>query len=116
MSEIDPMRIEQILTNLISNAFRFTPPQWKDQRSHWNTERFHHMSVTDSGPGIPEDELPRIFERFYRVDKARARDLGGSGLGLAISRQLARAHGGDIQAENVPEGGARFTMILPLRG
>jgi two-component system sensor histidine kinase MtrB len=70
--------------------------------------------VRDSGPGIPEESLPFVFERFYRADKARARAEGGSGLGLAIARQLARAHGGELSAANHPEGGAAFTLRLPV--
>jgi signal transduction histidine kinase len=70
--------------------------------------------VRDSGPGIPEESLPFVFERFYRVDKARARAEGGSGLGLAIARQLARAHGGELTAGNHAQGGAVFTLRLPV--
>ncbi len=72
------------------------------------------LQVTDSGPGIPAEALPRVFERFYRADHARSREQGGTGLGLAIARQLALAHGGDLMAANCPEGGAAFTLILPL--
>ena len=71
------------------------------------------LSVTDSGPGIPPEDLPHIFERFYRGDKARVDD-GASGLGLAIARSLVEAHGGQIAAENVGAGGARFTISLPV--
>jgi two-component system phosphate regulon sensor histidine kinase PhoR len=69
--------------------------------------------VSDVGPGIPEEDLSRVFERFYRVDKSRSRDPGGTGLGLAIVRHLIQLHGGDVYAENRPEGGARFTITLP---
>jgi len=72
------------------------------------------VTVHDSGPGIPEEALPFVFERFYRVDKARARAEGGSGLGLTIARQLAQAHGGELSAANHPEGGAIFTLRLPV--
>jgi signal transduction histidine kinase len=68
--------------------------------------------VSDEGPGIPEGDLTRIFERFYRVDKSRARDPGGTGLGLAIVKHLVELHGGTIRAENIPTGGARFTVSL----
>jgi two-component system phosphate regulon sensor histidine kinase PhoR len=70
--------------------------------------------VSDSGPGIPPADLTRVFERFYRVDKARSRP-GGTGLGLAIVRHLVELHGGRVTAENRPEGGARFTVSLPVR-
>jgi signal transduction histidine kinase len=71
------------------------------------------LSVSDQGPGIPEDDLVRVFERFYRVDKSRTRDPGGTGLGLAIVRHLIELHGGRVRVENRPEGGARFTVELP---
>jgi signal transduction histidine kinase len=70
--------------------------------------------VRDSGSGIPEDALPFIFDRFYRVDKSRSREQGGSGLGLAIARNLARAHGGDLTDTNHASGGALFTLTLPM--
>jgi two-component system sensor histidine kinase BaeS len=72
------------------------------------------MYLADTGPGIPPEALPRVFERFYRADKSRSREEGGTGLGLAIARQLAVAHGGDIRAANRPEGGAEFTVRLPV--
>ncbi len=74
------------------------------------------LSVTDEGPGIPEADLPRVFERFYRVDKARSRgeqDPGGTGLGLAIVKHLIELHGGRVTAANGPQGGAVFTVELP---
>ena len=71
------------------------------------------VSVSDEGPGIPEDDLRRVFERFYRVDKSRARDPGGTGLGLAIVKHLVELHKGEVRAENRPEGGARVCVILP---
>ena len=70
------------------------------------------MSVSDEGPGIPEEDLSRVFERFYRVDKSRARDPGGTGLGLAIVKHLVELHGGDVRVENREGGGARFTIAL----
>jgi len=71
------------------------------------------LAVHDSGPGIPESSLPRIFERFYRADRSRSRGEGGTGLGLAIARQLAQAHGGTLVAANHPTRGAVFTLELP---
>ena len=73
------------------------------------------LSVHDSGPGIPESVLPHLFERFYRADRSRSRDVGGSGLGLAIARQLAILMGGSLSAANHPLGGAVFTLVLPVQ-
>ena len=71
------------------------------------------VSVTDTGPGIPADELPRVFERFYRVDKARAASRRGWGLGLAIVKQIVEAHDGNVSAESMMELGTRFIVVLP---
>lgn len=113
---IDPMRVEQILNNLLSNALRYTP------QGGWilvNVESMSHgvqLSVRDSGPGISPDALPYVFDRFYRADRSRSRSEGGTGLGLAIARQLAEAHGGKLTAANHPQGGAVLTLELPLQG
>ena len=72
------------------------------------------LIVEDNGIGIPENELDRIFERFYRVDKARSREAGGTGLGLAIVRETVEKYGGTVEASNRPQGGARFTVKFPL--
>ncbi len=71
------------------------------------------ISVEDTGPGIPEEHLPRLFERFYRVDEARARELGGTGLGLAIVKHLVLAHGGEVVAQSQLGSGSRFLVWLP---
>lgn len=72
------------------------------------------MSVSDNGPGIGEEDLPHLFERFYRADKARSRSAGGSGLGLAIAKELVEAHGGNIRAESKPGEGSRFSFTIPV--
>jgi len=113
MVPLDPVRIEQILTNLLSNAFRYTPQDGKIELLMSATSSTVLVRVRDSGPGIPTESLPYIFGRFYRADKSRSRAEGGSGLGLAIARQLARAHGGDLTVANHPSGGAEFTLTLP---
>lgn len=110
---LDPGRIEQILGNILSNAMRYTPPGGNIHVNLNCSPSGIQLKVHDSGPGIPEEALPYIFERFYRVDKSRSRSEGGSGLGLAIARQLARAHGGTLTAENDPQGGAIFTLTIP---
>lgn len=113
---IDAQRIEQVLGNLISNALRHTPV---GGRVVCRVERVAEpstavtFSVEDTGPGIPQEALPHIFDRFYRVDRGRARADGGSGLGLAIARQLVEAHHGAIHAENRPQGGAVLAFWLP---
>ena len=110
---IDQLRIEQILTNLFQNALRYTSTGGTIELCMFCEDNFQSISVHDSGPGIPKDALPHLFERFYRTDIARSREQGGTGLGLAIARQLAEAHGGSLTAENHLEGGAIFTLRLP---
>ena len=112
--DLDPGRVEQILGNLLSNALRYTPGGGSIEIRVDCSREEVRLTVHDSGPGIPQEAFPHIFERFYRADKGRSRTEGGSGLGLAIARQLARAHGGDLAAENHPQGGAIFTLALPL--
>lgn len=111
----DPGRIEQILNNLISNALRYTPQDGQILVSLTCDQRQAEIRVRDSGDGIPPEALPYVFDRFYRVDRSRARQDGGSGLGLAIARQLARAHQGDLTASNHPGGGAEFVLSLPIQ-
>jgi signal transduction histidine kinase len=111
---LDPGRIEQILNNLLSNALRFTPDGGSIQITLRQTQAVVQISVRDSGPGISEEALAHIFERFYRADKSRSRTDGGSGLGLTIAKQLTEAHNGVLTAANHPEGGAVFTIALPF--
>jgi signal transduction histidine kinase len=111
---LDPLRVEQILNNLLSNALRFAPPSGEIVIGLARTAGQVQVSVRDSGPGIPEEALPHIFERFYRADRSRSRSEGGTGLGLAIALHLAEAHGGTLVAANHPQGGAVFTLSLPL--
>ncbi len=110
----DPIRVEQIMTNLIGNALRFTPENGRIDLNVEMSGQTIEIRIKDSGPGIPEESLPYIFDRFYRVDKSRSRGEGGSGLGLAIARHLAHAHNGDITARNHPSGGAEFSLSLPI--
>lgn len=111
---VDPIRIRQVVTNLLSNAIRHTPEGGEVRVEARSDGERVRIAVADSGPGIPEADLPHIFDRFYRADKSRARATGGTGLGLTIALSLARVHGGEIQAENLAEGGARFTLVLPI--
>lgn len=111
---LDPQRIEQALNNLLSNALRYTPPGGSVFVGLESpSAREVSLIVRDTGPGIPQESLAHIFERFYKVDGSRNRNEGGTGLGLSISRKIAQAHGGDIYAANHPEGGAVFTLKLP---
>jgi signal transduction histidine kinase len=111
---LDPKRIRQVLANLLSNAVRFTPEKGEVHIEVVHENEGVEVRVTDTGPGIPPKDLPHLFERFYRGDRARSRASGGSGLGLAIAKQWVEAHGGMIRAENVEDGGARFTIRLPI--
>jgi two-component system phosphate regulon sensor histidine kinase PhoR len=109
----DPAKLHDVLRNLIANASTYAP-EATDIRVIGRAEDAHVVvAVEDAGPGIPEADLTRVFERFYRVDKSRARDPGGTGLGLAIVKHLVELHGGTVRAENRPDGGARFTIQLP---
>jgi len=109
---IDEDRIEQVLVNLIHNAIKFTPPGGRINVSARAEKENVLVSVADTGAGIPPDDLPHIFERFYKVDKARSG--GGTGLGLAIAKHIVRSHGGDVGAESEPGKGSTFTFSLPL--
>jgi signal transduction histidine kinase len=110
---LDPGRMEQILGNLISNALRYTPDGGWIKINLDCSPLQASLSIHDSGPGIPEDSLQLVFERFYRADRSRSRTEGGTGLGLAIARQLTEAHGGILTAANHPDGGALIRLTLP---
>ena len=110
---VDPTRIEQVLNNLLSNALRYTPSGGKIDLSLKTDAQAIKITIHDNGPGISEQALPHIFERFFRADHSRSRSEGGSGLGLAIALQIAELHGGRLTADNAPQGGAVFTLSLP---
>jgi two-component system phosphate regulon sensor histidine kinase PhoR len=109
----DPAKLHDALGNLVANAVTYSPERSTIRIDVSRVDGRIVIAVADQGPGIPGGDLSRVFERFYRVDKSRARDPGGTGLGLAIVRHLVELHGGDVRAENRPEGGARFTITLP---
>ncbi len=111
---VDRQRIEQVLLNILDNACRYTREGGTIRLSAYRESDAVHVSVLDQGPGIAPEDLPHIFERFYRGDKARARSSGGTGLGLAIAKALIEAHGGKIWAENAPQGGACVHFTLPV--
>jgi len=115
----DPAKLHDALRNLVANAITYSPEGTTvlieaARVAAPGAKRALELSVSDQGPGIPEDDLSRVFERFYRVDKSRARDPGGTGLGLAIVKHLVEIHGGSVRAENRPEAGTRVTITLPL--
>ena len=111
----DPDRTAQLLLNLVGNAIRYTPEGGRITIHARVHDAFAEVAVEDSGIGIPAEALPYIFERFYRVDRSRARHSGGSGIGLTIARQLAWAMGGDLSAESEGPGkGSTFRFTLPL--
>ncbi len=114
---LDPQRIAQVLGNLISNAIRHTPEKGeiKLEVKRWKSDSTIQVTVSDSGGGIPVESLLYIFDRFYRVDKARSRSHGGTGLGLAIAKQLVEAHGGKIWAESDVGKGTRVKFTLPIK-
>ena len=108
----DPAKLHDVLRNLVENAVHYSPDNAAIRLEATQQNGVVRISVSDSGPGIPPEDLSRVFERFYRVDKSRARP-GGTGLGLAIVKHLIELHGGQAVAENRPEGGARFVITLP---
>jgi len=108
----DEARVEQVLVNIIHNAIKFTPSGGKINISAKARDNDILVSVSDTGVGIPADDLPRIFERFYKADKSRSG--GGTGLGLAIAKHIVEAHGGRIWAESVEGRGSTFNFTLPL--
>ena len=101
----DHGRIEQVLINLLDNAIKYTPENGSVRIAAHDAGDMLRIAVTDTGNGIPPKDLPRIFERFYRVDSARSRDLGGTGLGLSIVKHIVQLHGGDVSAESTPGKG-----------
>lgn len=110
---VDETRMGQVIRNLLENAITHTPAGGTVTVGTEGGDATVRMCVSDTGPGIPADHLPFVFERFYRADPSRARATGGAGLGLAIVKQLVEAHGGKVEAENLAEGGACFTVTLP---
>jgi signal transduction histidine kinase len=110
---IDPDRFRQVLSNLLSNALQNTPEGGQITTSITSNAEAVKFSVSDTGPGIPPDDLERIFERFYRRDPSRSRDTGGSGLGLSIVKSLVERQGGQIEVESKVGKGSCFTIIFP---
>jgi signal transduction histidine kinase len=112
----DPQRLAQVLANLMNNARQATGGSGGIALTIGAAAGYAHLIVTDSGPGVPEADRERVFDRLVRLDEARASSSGGSGLGLPIARGICRAHGGDLRCEAPPAGhtGAVFRITLPL--
>jgi heavy metal sensor kinase len=109
----DPMRLTELFLNLLENATKYTPPEGSIAVDVERRGKEVLVAVKDTGIGIPAEHLPHIFERFYRVDRARAREAGGTGLGLAIARWIVEAHRGSIRAESEPGQGTTMRVTLP---
>lgn len=109
----DNLRLEQMLTNLVDNAIKFNREGGEVRVGHRVEDSFAIISVSDTGEGIRKEQQARIFERFYRVDKARSREVGGTGLGLAIVKHLARLHGGNVSVDSAVGVGTRFDISFP---
>jgi heavy metal sensor kinase len=114
MVEGDRSRLKQLMVNLLDNAIKYTPPGGNVMVNVFTKENKAVTEVRDNGIGIPREALPRVFDRFFRVDKARSRELGGAGLGLAIVRSICVAHGGKVDVQSDEGAGSRFTISLPL--
>ena len=117
-SDVDPVfmdtqAIGRVLNNLIGNALRHTPPEGRVSVWVRRTDVRVEVTVSDTGEGIRAEEIPHIFERFYRSEKSRSRETGGAGLGLAIARGIIHAHGGDIRVESKLGKGTQFTFHIP---
>jgi two-component system, OmpR family, phosphate regulon sensor histidine kinase PhoR len=108
-----PSKLHDALRNLVANAVAYAPEGSTIHIAASPTAASRvELVVADEGPGIPDEDLSRVFERFYRVEKSRARDPGGTGLGLSIVKHLVELHGGSVRADNGPSGGARFTITI----
>ncbi|WP_038056833.1 ATP-binding protein [Thermus amyloliquefaciens] len=114
--EADPDRVLQVVGNLLSNAFKFTPPGGRVRLRAWEEAGSVRVEVEDTGPGIPKEELPRLFQRYARAKNASARGVSGTGLGLFISKHIVEAHGGRIEVESEEGKGSLFRVILPVYG
>lgn len=114
LTVIDRDRIEQVFLNVLSNAIKYTPEGGQIDVDVTSEDGLARIVVSDSGIGIAEKEITRVFERFYRVDKARSREMGGTGLGLSIARQIIEEHGGSISIQSKPGLGTKVNISLPL--
>ncbi|MBQ3667985.1 MAG: ATP-binding protein, partial [Clostridia bacterium] len=112
----DRIKLDQVFYNLIDNAIKYTPRGEGVKVEVTRQNKNAVIKVKDNGIGIPEADIKHIFDRFYRVDKARSRETGGTGLGLSIAKQIILAHNGNISVSSKPDMGSTFTVTLPLGG
>jgi len=110
----NPDYVERAVSNLIDNAIKYTPEGGEIRVSVGMDEQQVWVDVADNGLGIPPEDLARVFERFYRVDRSRSREMGGTGLGLSIVKHVAQSHGGSIDVSSTPGKGSRFRLRLPI--
>jgi heavy metal sensor kinase len=112
--DVDPARLKQVVVNLLDNAIKYTPERGSVIATVRSQDSRAVLEVADSGLGISASDLPHIFDRFYRADKARSRQMGGAGLGLSIVRSICTAHGGQVTVKSIEGRGSRFRVELPL--
>ena len=110
----DKERIEQVIINVVSNAIKYTPDGGEIKLSARAADGGVELTISDNGIGIPAEDLPHLFERFYRVEKSRTSETGGTGLGLAIAKEIVDAHGGSISIASELGEGTAVTIYLPL--
>jgi signal transduction histidine kinase len=111
----DPTHLRQVVENLFDNALKFTPARGEITVRLWSESNEVVLEVSDTGIGIPADQVERIFERFYQVDGSTTRHYGGTGLGLALVKEVVEAHGGQVEVESVVKEGSTFRVRLPVR-
>jgi two-component system phosphate regulon sensor histidine kinase PhoR len=112
--KVDKIQMQQAISNIIDNAVKYTPKQGEIIVSTTQLKNEVRIDISDTGIGIPDSDLERIFERFYRVDKARSRKLGGTGLGLSIVKNIILNHNGKIWCKSIEEKGSTFSFTLPI--
>jgi signal transduction histidine kinase len=110
----DAARLREVFFNVLDNGIKYTPEGGEVEVRIGRQGREAFVTIRDTGIGIPAEHLPKVFDRFYRVDKARSREQGGTGLGLSIAKTIITAHGGQIELTNTPGGGTTCLVMLPL--
>ena len=113
-ADVDEMKMSLAITNLVENAIKYNVDSGWVRVTLDADHKYFYLKVMDSGIGIPEEDVDHIFDRFFRVDKARSREVGGTGLGLAITKSIVQMHGGIIDVESVLGEGTTFAMRIPL--